>query len=513
MQAIKDTVCDQRDIAKKQLGTQQDAVQHEISKRQNECLQLFRLTKSDKDATYEWYKERVDERVDGTCTWVLEHKYFRTWLEQDAGPLLISADPGCGRSVLAKYLIDHVLPPTSVTCYFFFKEQDQNTVRQSLCAILHQLCSKKPSLIQHAMPYFEKNGAGLINSTSSLWAIFQSAVQDPQAGPIIIVLDALDECAGSELEDLVRKIESQFHHKQSDYGKLRYLLTNRPYEQVVSEFETLSRAFPQIRIPGEDDSEKISEEVNHVIKYRVEKLAIVKKLSDNIKVHLVDQLLGMKHRTYLWVYLIFDHLRKEDFKKTQNGISSAIESLPKSITQAYEQILSKSGHPDMVRKALTIILAAKRPLTLAEMNVAVNITESTESFSDIDPEGEEDFKIRLRSWCGLFISIYGGKIYFLHQTAREFLLNDLSACRTELVGLQWNHSIDVCQAHAELAGLYVRFLCLFRAKNSFSEDLARNTTDQIESQALLDYSVSFWSCHFREAPIIGGTRRSWYRQR
>ena len=211
--------------------------EQELSNQQRECLQLFRLTKSTEDATYEWYKDRVEDRVEGTCNWFLEHAHFQEWFKQVSGPLLVSADPGCGKSVLAKYLIDHVLPESATVCYFFFKDQDQNTVRQALCALLHQLFTQKPALIQHAMKQYEQDGKGLVNSTKSLWTILGDTVQDSQTGPVIIALDALDECAESEFEDLMRNIESQSRGSQLSNSKLRYLLTSRPYEQIVAKFQ------------------------------------------------------------------------------------------------------------------------------------------------------------------------------------------------------------------------------------------------------------------------------------
>ncbi|KAF5704085.1 ankyrin repeat domain-containing protein [Fusarium globosum] len=122
-----------------------------------------------KDATYEWYKDRVEERVEDTCLWFLKHEHFQRWLKQDSGPLLVTADSGSGKSVLAKYQIDHGLRRSATICYFFFQDQDQNTVGQVLCALLHQLFSQKPSLIEHAMPQFRKDGQCLVNSTESLW--------------------------------------------------------------------------------------------------------------------------------------------------------------------------------------------------------------------------------------------------------------------------------------------------------------------------------------------------------
>jgi len=225
-----------RDIAREQLKIQQGALRQKLSDKQNECLQLFRLTKETEDVTYEWYKDRIEDRVENTCMWFLQYDHFQEWSKQESGPLLVSADPGCGKSVLAKHLIDYALPRSVTICYFFFKDQDQNTVRQALCALLHQLFSQKPFLIQHAMKRFEKDGLGLINSLNSLWTILGDAVRDPQAGSIIIVLDALDECAELEFENLIWNIESQMRSGQLGHSKLKYLLTSRPYEQIVSKF-------------------------------------------------------------------------------------------------------------------------------------------------------------------------------------------------------------------------------------------------------------------------------------
>ncbi|KAI0971900.1 hypothetical protein F4678DRAFT_478893 [Xylaria arbuscula] len=155
--------------------------------------QLFRLTDSSRDATYEWYKDCVKTRVDATCEWFLKYENFQRWLKQDSGVLLVSVDPGCGKSVLAKYLIEFALPRSSIICYYFSKNQDQNTCRQALCAFLHQLLLLKPCLIEHAMKKFDIDGHGLVNSTSSLWAVLRDSIQDPRAGHTMIVLDALDE--------------------------------------------------------------------------------------------------------------------------------------------------------------------------------------------------------------------------------------------------------------------------------------------------------------------------------
>ena len=95
---------------------------------------------------------------------------------------------------------------------------------------------------------------------------------------------------------------------------------------------------------------------------------------------------------------MFDYL-KQGFKKTKKIIDIVISTLPKSVNQAYEKILNRSKEKDKVWKILLIILAANRPLTLKEINVAVNIESSPRftSEEDLNLEEEKDFKQTLRN--------------------------------------------------------------------------------------------------------------------
>lgn len=221
-----------------------------------------------------------------------------------------------------------------------------------------------------------------------------------------------------------------------------------------------------------------------------------KKLPDEVRDDLKTHLTSAEHRTYLWVHLVFDYLKTHVFKKSRKGIKEATKSLPKSVNQAYEQILAKSRDSRdqvVIRRALAIVLAANRPLTLLELNLALEIKEITRSIEDLDLEREEDFKSRIRSWCGLFVSVHHGKVYFLHQTAREFLLADLAGSTSRLQGMQWQHSIAMQDAHRMLAECCVRFLSFYNS------DETTKRANRTANDALLDYSAQFWPMHFRES--------------
>jgi hypothetical protein len=126
---------------------------------------------------------------------------------------------------LAKYLIDQWLPAVSATIsYFFFKDQDQNTVKQAVCALLHQFFTHRPSLLRHVKPEYEHNGNGpkLVNIDSALINTLESAAKDPEAGSVIFVLDALDECTMSDLKYLLKVLRDRFYQDKSGFGKAKF---------------------------------------------------------------------------------------------------------------------------------------------------------------------------------------------------------------------------------------------------------------------------------------------------
>ncbi|GAB1313191.1 Heterokaryon incompatibility domain-containing protein [Madurella fahalii] len=123
------------------------------------------------------YQNRKDvnpDRVEGTCDWFVSHRLFRDWQESKSSRMLwVSADPGCGKSVLAKHLVDSVLQTVKsrTVCYFFFKDgfEDQTSVTGALCCILHQLFTQKRALLSDAvLDQFDAGGETFTGSFSGL---------------------------------------------------------------------------------------------------------------------------------------------------------------------------------------------------------------------------------------------------------------------------------------------------------------------------------------------------------
>ncbi|KAJ9302154.1 hypothetical protein DTO271G3_1020 [Paecilomyces variotii] len=511
------------DIQEKVLNLNIETAEREMTKNEWDCLQLFRLTHTtgsgvalEQKLTYEDFKYRVEDRVGGTCQWFLDQEIFKHWLKEDSDILLVTADPGCGKSVLAKYLIDCELPQhmnwsrgQPVICYFFFKDQVQSHINLALCALLHQLFSQRPSLIRHAIEDVEKNGSKVIDIPEKMWEMLQKATRDEDGGQVIFVLDALDECDRYGRQKLISFLKGHFQRTPTMRGKLKILLTSRPYGEITHEFD---EAFPSMRIPGEDESPRIAEEINAVIRYRVRRFQQKRGLKSGSIEYLEKRLTGIKHRTYLWLYLVFDYLENEMVKLTEKEMQKKVfDNVPVSFDDAYEKILEKSRDKDRALKIFKILLAAYRPLTAGEIQIALETDRSSSSLRDPDLEPVDEFQESLREYCGLFVSIDDGMVYFLHQTAREFLLSKTVSTISDGITCPnpptFCHSISIQQAYASLAECcmaYVRFpdwLGESQHDNRGQSNLERLDQNDHE-RSFLTYASTYWAIHLQQAGNI-----------
>ncbi|KAI8267889.1 putative quercetin 2,3-dioxygenase [Colletotrichum sp. SAR 10_98] len=246
-------------------------------------------------ASYEDHKNRNLEAMANTCKWFTEHPTYRSWMVSlDESFLWVSADPGCGKSVLARYLIDYELKPSRVI-YFFFKDgfDDQDNAESALKCLLHQLLKGNPDLFtEEVLKLLEEMGEKRLKGFSSLWNIF-AKVSD-EIVDTICVMDALDECETSGWFRMAKALGDLYEKSKTN---LRFILLSRPYNEVRRAIR--KGRIPHINLRGEDEAEigKISAEINIVIKQRVEELVLESKLSFEEEEKVVQRLTSFQVST------------------------------------------------------------------------------------------------------------------------------------------------------------------------------------------------------------------------
>ncbi|KAL8819762.1 MAG: hypothetical protein Q9191_007660, partial [Dirinaria sp. TL-2023a] len=509
-----------------------------LTEEESKCLQSL-------TSNYRADKDRNERRVPDTCQWVLDHPRFLHWRKEDEASLLwISADPGCGKSVLSRTLVDESLltlePAEASVCYFFFKDDDIN--RQSdasaLAAILHQLFVQKPALIKYAISKFGEHGPSLHNMFSSMWDILEEASQDPEAGHIICILDALDECKELSARNIIDKL-GQFYSQCSTRARtLKFLITSRPYHDIELEFRGVIPDMESISLRGDEESKAISQEIYNAIPNQIRRISDTRKhpFKPEVQDVLIQHLQRMQNQTYLWLHLILNVIRKS-LDSTKFRLTKLISKLPRTAEDAYEKILKKSedlGYASQARGLLHIIIAAERPLGIGELNLAYAIHERLEerepcrSYEELSSsmEPEDTFPDRIRSICSLFVSIKDSKIYLIHQTAKEYLISkdevNKSSGHRNFFAQPFGYSFDLKQSNFFLSKICITLLMFREIEQQGLEcesyppsdhyddyEMPAPYGDMVHLFCFLDYAAENWDAHFRKAKVRKQDREVW----
>lgn len=433
--------------------------------------------------------------MEGTCQWALGSPEYVRWLNSISDDLLwVSADPGCGKSVLARSIIDEyleALSPAATICYFFFKDNDeQKHVAAALCSVLHQLFSQRPDLLHYAIPSFEKNGEkNICQEFEELWQIFIIATSTNISRKTICIFDALDECCDIDRNRLLSKLQSFYHKPRSPTPGtyLKFLVTSRPYDHIEDQFRAITNSFPYLHLKGEEENYQIHKEIDLVVRIRVRELAETIPLSLDIHRRVEEQLLQMAHRTYLWLHLAIDDIRTT-FKRSLRPEASSIKLIPPSVSAAYEKILCRvpDDQKDTVRQILQIIVVARRPLTIQEMAMALGIATSPESKTTMQARLDPmNLDRKLRQLCGLFVFTNNSKVYLIHQTARDFLIRKEMATQSTSI---WSGRLE--DMDCQMATICLRYLSMENSEQR--EDSAHSSIG-----SFLDYSAIYWPDHIR----------------
>jgi ankyrin repeat protein len=507
----------QQEIERTTRGIEQQTLMQSIwcqTDEERRCVQLFRQSNP-----YENQKNRTPRRVLETGKWFLENKKFLDWRENEGSDLLwLSAKPGSGKSVLARTLIDEGLVTLShqkqtAVCYFFFKDISpyQRSALSAMSAILHQLFSAFPSLVKHALIPYGLNGKELLQLFDEMFDILCEAAADPVIEQVVCVLDALDECDDDDRVRLVETITSFYYEAvkaPKDQPKLKFLLTSRPYSNIHSQFHEVMKETPTIHWSGDQESERIKVEINHVIDVDIPKLAARKGFDGEATEYLLEQLHQVDNRTYLWLNLVIEEIRLSERPANKRELRKIISDLPQSLVDAFDAILKRCRHRELARQLLHIILAAREPLTVDDMRIATALAGDLEyrSYEEIGNESSDEFELRIKNICGLFVTIDGGCVFLIHQTAKEFLrqTND----NIDHNCGPWRHTFSAQDSETLIATICIAllsFTCFSKDQLTIGAGDSDQARDEIfaytNDHPFLGYAAKNWIIHSEEAKL------------
>ncbi|KAM0555880.1 hypothetical protein ACHAPJ_006282 [Fusarium lateritium] len=397
---------------------QQEDIKQENDNR--ECRRLLRQTDPALD------KERIliakGTLLQESYGWVIDHPRFRDWKQNpQSRRLWIKGGPGKGKTMLLCGIIEELeRDPFCRLCYFFCQatEEKLRDAKAVLRGLMFHLVKQYPWLISYVRKEYDDSGERLFNDQNTwiaLGKIFRSMLSDESLHEVIIIVDGLDECLVERASLL------KFIHDISAGSRAKLIVSSRDYPDIQRYLRGDDEG--ATTLPLELNEPLISDAVNKFIDRRVEALAKdppykgEPELCDKITKHLKKN----ANNTFLWVALVCQELSTSSVL-WESHVDEVLDKYPPGLDELYNRML------DSIRELrdatlCTDILAANsvvnRPVTLQEL---LSIVEpSTRSKFDL-PKLEQ-----IIGWCGSFLHLQNGVVYFIHQSAVDFLQKENSS--------------------------------------------------------------------------------------
>ncbi|OJZ88761.1 hypothetical protein ASPFODRAFT_44485 [Aspergillus luchuensis CBS 106.47] len=502
--------------AQMETGLAQELNRQYALRQQSRLIAKFRLDETRLDIDqYQAYYEAISNPSSGTTEGFREHMIYQEWESGSTRSLLVVANPGTGKSVLTKSLHESLSKPGGpAVCSFFFKDRggQQNNMNVALCHIMYQLFQNRPDWIVHVADDIQNKDPGDIRSNFSfLRELFHKVLDNAEPDGIVILLDALDE---SEPDSRGKFFQ---HLHSFDSPALKLFCTARPLRDIIDDFKPVMSSILNLDL-DEQCQEFLSRDIQCVASQRLKAFIEKQRIEDEsiccqLREKLTKRVEG--DRTYLFVKLLFDILDKKKLGMTSSVRAwvKEFENIPESVFDAYTELLDAIDESDReaVKAMLEIVLAAQRPLTVEEMEIALKVGMDDEAFERGDEFNPILFKADMLERCHFLLVTYNDRIYFIHQTVKDYLLSEQESQVKPKKDKRpaWLQSISTVSCHETILNSCMRYISApFNQRSeiiSVEDFFHLPRYEQLEHQQwywdtfpLGEYAFCQWLVHLRE---------------
>ncbi|KAA8635993.1 hypothetical protein SMACR_09911 [Sordaria macrospora] len=394
----------------------------QMSEKDQQCLKHVRLTDPRHDKT------RIEQTKGGllqdSYRWVLNNADFQQWRDDPQHRLLwIKGDPGKGKTMLLCGIINELDQGNTANArhcnvvYFFCQATDSriNNGAAVLRGLIYLLIEQQPSVLSHVRKEYDRAGENLFkdaNTWVALSNIFTNILQDSSLRTTYLVIDALDECVATDLPQLLDFIAQQ----SSSGSRVKWIVSSRNWPQIE---ERLEEAADKVKVSLELNAGSVAAAVNAFILYKVDYLAGRKKYDPRTKKTVQDYLCSNAQDTFLWVALVCQVLAGPEVQKWRT--EEMLRKFPSGLDALYARMrenMSRSEDSDLYKRILAVAAIVRRPVNLQELTTLVAVPDVICG----DLESLEE----IIGLCGSFLTLREQTIYFVHQSAKDFLLGNAS---------------------------------------------------------------------------------------
>jgi hypothetical protein len=446
--------------------------------KQNKCVQDLRPSNPRDD------KKRIEETKGGLLMdayrWVLDNNTFQQWQQDPKSRLLwVKGDPGKGKTMLLCGIIDELqnsTPRSTLLSYFFCQATDSriNSATAVLRGLLYMLVHQQPSLVSHVRNKHDNAGKSLFEDSNAWFAlteIFTEVLQDANLSTTYLVIDALDECVTDQ-----SKLLSFIAKQSSASPRVKWIVSSRNWPAIEEQLKTAEH---KTRLSLELNAKSVAAAVKMFVQQKVRQLAQEKRYTPEMQDAVLEHLTSNANDTFLWVALVCQEL-----KVTANRhVLKKLALFPPGLDDLYKEMLlqmSKSADAEICRCVLASTAVLYRPVTISELAALVEqLEEVGDDLRDI---------VRL---CGSFLTLREDTVYFVHQSAKDFLLAK-ALDEVFLGGTEDIHQAVFSKSLAIMSKTLRRDIYSLKALGSPVKNVQ---TPELDPLAASRYSCVYWIDH------------------
>ncbi|KAH7628106.1 hypothetical protein B0T09DRAFT_290044 [Sordaria sp. MPI-SDFR-AT-0083] len=402
-------------------GTDQEPerLKREKEEKDQQCLKHLRLTNPRDD------KSRIERTKGGllqdSYRWVFNNADFQQWRDDSQHQLLwIKGDPGKGKTMLLCGIINELDQGSTANAhhcnvaYFFCQATDSriNNATAVLRGLIYVLSDQQPSILSHVRSEYDRAGEGLFkdpNTWDALSRIFTNILQDQDLRTTYLIIDALDECV-EEQSQLLGLIAQE----PSGSSQVKWIVSSRNWPRIE---KGLRVATTKLIVSLELNAKSVTTAVDAFIRYKVDQL---KEYNLATKRAVYDYLHSNAQNTFLWVALVCQALADEEVEEWH--VQEILRTFPPGLDALYARmkqiIISLPRDSGLCKDILAVTAIVHRPISLHELATLIKLPNNIRN----NPE----FLEAIIGLCGSFLTLRDQTVYFVHQSAKDFLLGNAS---------------------------------------------------------------------------------------
>ncbi|KAK1467542.1 hypothetical protein CCUS01_07073 [Colletotrichum cuscutae] len=384
--------------------------------------------------------DQIDDRVASikkahgkTCDWITRHPKYVKWLDSKYvgdhhGFLWISGKPGAGKSTIMKFAYARAKRrpgPNAAVLSFFFNARGgvlERTAEGMHRSLIVQLLETVPRL-QGVLEDREIRDHLDANSEAERWSlplvrdVFERAISQLGSDQITCFIDALDECAEYEAQQMLNFFEDLGQCAVQSDTKLFVCFSSRHYPSLDIRHK-VKFALEDQRGHDEDLNLYVQNTLNYRTPWQ--------------ETEITAQILQNASGVFMWVVLVVEILNKVIRTGRIHEIEERLEQLPPELSKLFAEMLGKDDdHMRDLLLSIQWLLFGTRPLTADEYYAAIVSGLKPVFFHETDPERvvKQDFEnFVVNSSKGLAETTKTKSklaiVQFIHESVRDFFLKD-----------------------------------------------------------------------------------------